>query len=245
MMTYCGSVIASRLMHYKKKSFILFIMRDIIRRYIMKGFFDLFRMSAKDMFGDKVSRTILNLVICAMLIGLSMAIEALSIDLPFGKVNFAFLPLAAIGMLFGPTVSILAGGICDVLGFLVHPTGAFLPLYTLIGMFQGLIYGVVLYRRWGNVYSDEKKGRIFGMDLTQLGIRIIAARLIDVLIVNMIFNTVANMHYGFIPYKSLSVIITTRIAKNLLELAADLPLMFVILPFVLTLYSRAVSKRAV
>ena len=209
----------------------------------MKGFFNLFKLSAKEMFGEKQHTAIINLVICSMLIALSMVIEALSIDLPFGKINFAFIPLAAIGMLFGPTVGIIAGGICDVLGFLVHPSGAFLPLYTLIGMFQGMIYGLVLYRRWGDVYSDETSGRFFGLKVTQLGLRIVAARLLDVLIVNMIFNTTANIHYGFIPYKSLPVIIATRLGKNLLELAADLPLMFVILPSVLVLYSRTVDKR--
>ena len=60
----------------------------------------------------------------------------------------------------------------------------------------------------------------------------------------MIFNTIANIHYGFIPYKSLSVIIATRLGKNLLELAADLPLMLIVIPFVLVLYSRTVNKRA-
>jgi ECF transporter S component (folate family) len=208
----------------------------------MKGFFILFKSSAKELFGAKKRTTIINLVICSMLIALSMVIEALSIDLPFGKINFAFIPLAAIGMLFGPTVGIVAGGICDVLGFLVHPSGAFLPLYTLIGMFQGMIYGLILYRRWGDVYSDETSGRLFGIKATQLGLRIVAARLLDVLIVNMIFNTVANIHYGFIPYKSLPVIIATRLGKNLLELAADLPLMFIVLPFVLVLYSRTADK---
>ncbi|MBQ2085965.1 MAG: folate family ECF transporter S component [Oscillospiraceae bacterium] len=208
----------------------------------MKGFFNLFKSSAKELFGAKKRTTIINLVICSMLIALSMVIEALSIDLPFGKINFAFIPLAAIGMLFGPTVGIVAGGICDVLGFLVHPSGAFLPLYTLIGMFQGMIYGLILYRRWGDVYSDETSGRLFGIKATQLGLRIVAARLLDVLIVNMIFNTVANIHYGFIPYKSLPVIIATRLGKNLLELAADLPLMFIVLPFVLVLYSRTADK---
>ena len=210
----------------------------------MKGFFDLFRKSAKEIFGAKGRTAITNLVLCSMFIALSMAIEALSIDLPFGKINFAFIPLAAIGMLFGPAVGIAAGGICDVLGFLVHPSGAFLPLYTLIGMLQGMIYGLVLYRRWGDVYSEETSNRFFGLKLTQLGARIVTARLLDVLIINMILNTAANIHYGFIPYKSLSVIIATRLGKNLLELVADLPLMLIILPLVLVLYSRTAEKRA-
>ena len=64
----------------------------------MKGFFSLFRLSAKEIFGEKKRTTIINLVLCSMLIALSMVVEALSIDMPFGKINFAFIPLAAIGI---------------------------------------------------------------------------------------------------------------------------------------------------
>ena len=211
----------------------------------MKGFFDLFVLSSKELTGGKKARTaLLNLCLTAMLIALSMAIEALTITTPFGKINFAFIPLSCIGMLFGPVVGCLSGAICDVLGFMVHPDGAFLPLYTLIGAFQGMMYGLILYRRWGHMYSDEEKAKFFGLSLTETALRIIGARLFDVLIINMIMNTTANMHYGFIPQKSLSVIISGRLLKNLAELAADMPLMLIILPLVLTLYSKTVFRSA-
>lgn len=208
----------------------------------MKGFFALFKKSFEEMFTGGIGKSLLNLVICAMLIALSVVIESMAIDIGAVRINFAFLAVAAIGMLFGPTVGLVSGGICDVMGHLVHPVGAFLPVYTILGAAQGLIYGLVLYRRWGNIYSDEVKRRVFGLDLTQLSVRIIAARLIDVLFINMICNTYANIHYGFIPSKSLSVIITERLAKNLIELAADLPLLLTILPVVLVIYSRTVAR---
>ena len=209
----------------------------------MKGFFNLFALSSKELTGEgRKSLTLLNLCITAMLIALSMAIEALTITTPFGKINFAFIPLSCIGMLFGPVVGCLSGAVCDVLGFMVHPDGAFLPLYTLIGAFQGLMYGLILYRRWGHMYSGEEKAKLFGLSITEIVARIIGARLFDVLIINMIMNTTANMHYGFIPQKSLSVIISGRLLKNLAELAADMPLMLIILPLVLTLYSKTVAR---
>ena len=217
----------------------------------MKSFFDLFRLSAGEIFpvnntDTTVSRNsrLTNLVICAMLMALSMAIESLTIETPLGKVNFAFVALAAIGMLFGPAVGFFAGGMCDILGFLVHPTGAFLPIYTLIGAVQGLLYGLMLYRRWGNLFDASKKVKLFGLDLPQFEVRIIAARLIDVLIINMIFNTTANIHYGFIPPQSLSAIITGRALKNLLELVADLPLILTVLPIVLLAYTRTAGRKA-
>lgn len=212
----------------------------------MKGFFALFVKSYNEIFeAQKGHRQIFNMCICAFLIALSMVIESLSFNLPFGKVNFAFIPLAAIGMLFGPTVGLFSGALCDILGFLVKPTGAFLPLYTLIGAFQGMLYGLILYRKWGDIYSEEIKGRFLGMNVTELALRLVVARLIDVLLINMIINTSANIHYGFIPPQSLSVIISGRLTKNLLELLADLPLLLITLPAILTIYSRTVGREKI
>lgn len=58
----------------------------------------------------------------------------------------------------------------------------------------------------------------------------------------MIINTAANIHYGFIPAQSLYAIISGRIVKNVLELLADIPLLLIILPTILTIYSRTVGK---
>ena len=61
----------------------------------------------------------------------------------------------------------------------------------------------------------------------------------------MIINTSANIHYGFIPPQSLSVIISGRLTKNLLELLADLPLLLITLPAILTIYSRTVGREKI
>ena len=57
-------------------------------------------------------------VVTGLLIALSMVIESFTINLGFAKINFAFLAIAAIGMLYGPSVSLFAGAVCDVLGIL-------------------------------------------------------------------------------------------------------------------------------
>lgn len=208
----------------------------------MKSFFNLFSLSAKEIAGPKMSRNLLNLVITSMLVALSMSIEALTIPMPFGKINFAFLAIAAIGMLYGPTVAFFAGGMCDILGYLVHPDGGFLPIYILIGMLQGLFYGIVLYRRWGNMYSTEKNSRFFGLNLSEMAVRLVIARLLDVVIINLLLNTAANLHYGFIPAQAFGTAVAVRLTKNIIELFADIPLLFVIMPVVLGVYSRTAGK---
>lgn len=175
-------------------------------------------------------------VVTGLLIALSMVIESFTINLGFAKINFAFLAIAAIGMLFGPSVAFFAGGICDILGYLVAPDGAFFPLYTLIGAVQGLIYGVIAYRK-----LCDKSGKAFNKEMM---IRLIIARIVDVLFINLICNTAANFHYGFLQDKTLGAAIAARTAKNLLELPFDIILIAGVLMAVLKAYNMVFGKRA-
>ncbi len=196
----------------------------------MKGFFNLFSMSAKEFLK---LRTI---TVTAMLIAASMFIEMFSIDIGFVKLNFSFIAIAAIGMLFGPCVGFTAGMCCDIAGYIAHPSGAFLPAYILAAGLQGLIYGLTLYyKAYGSTNSIEKS--MAKKNITFMA-RIVAARLCDVILINLLINTSLNIHYGFIPQQALSAAIIARIAKNALELIIDLPLLFAVIPAVLTAYKR-------
>ena len=198
----------------------------------MKSFFRMFVTSAKEF------KSIRSVAITGVFIAVSMLIESFSIDIQFTKLNFAFIAIAVIGMLFGPTVSVFAGLACDVVGFMVHPTGGFLPAYTLVAGLQGLIYGICLYHKF-TVHPIRIKDK----DITPF-IRIVVARLLDVVIINLFINTALNLHYGFIPKAAYSSAIVARIAKNVIELAADIPLLFVILPVCLVAYKRTARTSA-
>ena len=119
----------------------------------MKGIFSCFAESAKEF------TKLRSLVITALFIAISMIIEAFSIDLQFAKLNFAFLAIAIIGMLFGPCMGLVAGFACDIVGYLVHPTGGFLPAYVLVAGLQGLIYGLCLYHKMNGHSVPEHHDR--------------------------------------------------------------------------------------
>lgn len=190
----------------------------------MKRFIDLFRSSARE-FSDLRS-----VMVTGLLVAVSMAIESMTIPLGFAKINFAFLAIAAIGMLYGPVVSFFAGALCDIVGFAVHPEGGFLPLYILIAAMQGLIYGLIAYRRVHPGSASQ-------------WIRLCIARVVDVVVINIICNTAANYHYGFLASESsLLVAIYARIGKNLIELPFDLILISLILPAVLKAYEIVFGK---
>ena len=205
------------------------------------SFFSMFKKSALEL------KSVRCLTLTGILIALSMLLEMFSINLQVVKINFAFLAVAMIGMLFGPTVGFMAGLACDVVGFIAsNQSQGFFPIYVLVAGLQGLIYGVCLYHK-NDEHSlklvNNKTGREY--DIT-LYVRAVIARLIDVIFINLLINTKLNMHYGFIPKQAYTEAIIARTAKNVIELAADLPLLFVLLPVALMAYRRisAGSKKA-
>lgn len=74
-------------------------------------------------------------------------------------------------------------------------------------------------------------------DIT-LFLRAVVARLLDVIVINLLINTKLNLHYGFIPEQAYGAAIIARTAKNVIELALDLPMLFILLPIALTAYQR-------
>lgn len=205
----------------------------------MKSFFSMFSNSAKEF------KSIKCLTTTGIFIAISMVIEMYSIDLQFAKINFAFLAIAVIGMLFGPTVSTFAGFACDIVGFLVHPSGGFLPAYVIVGGLQGLIYGICLYHK-AEKHSIMFTNNVTGKSLNvTMYLRAVCARFLDVIVINLLINTKLNLHYGFIPKESYGAAIISRIAKNVIELCVDLPLLFIILPVALAAYKRLSPSRRV
>ena len=204
----------------------------------MKSFFRMFTKSAAEF------KSIRCITLTGILIAISMLIEMHSIDLKFFKINFAFLAIAAVGMLFGPTVSLFAGFAGDVVGFMVHPSGGFLPAYVIVAGIQGLIYGICLYHK-NDSHSIVFVNNITGKktDIT-LYVRAVIARLIDVVLINLLINTKLNLYYGFIPKQAYTEAVVARTAKNVIELLADLPLLFVILPVVLLIYKKLPANKS-
>lgn len=204
----------------------------------MKRLINLFKESIYELKGRN---GIICIVLTGLLIAVSMGLEAFTIEIPFAKINFAYIAIAGIGMLFGPAIAFFAGGMCDIVGYMAHPNGVFIPAYVFVAMCQGLIYGLLLYRKWGNISTFENKK---GKRLTEFGIRIIAARLTDIVIINLLMNTYLNMYYGFIPKQALYVAIYSRLGKNLLQIIVDIPILFAILPVILMAYNIVLKNRS-
>ena len=79
------------------------------------------------------------------------------IDALGGAIAFTYIPYFLGGYYFGPAAGFLVGVIGDVLGCIIFPKGAWLPLMTLASGLMGAIPGLVRYlpikRRWHLVIS--------------------------------------------------------------------------------------------
>ncbi|WP_010632579.1 folate family ECF transporter S component [Sporolactobacillus vineae] len=87
------------------------------------------------------------LTLAALVIALSVVIGSFFIPVAANlHISFNFLVVAFGSMIYGPFVGIIAGAVIDIIGYILHPFGAFFPGYTLSSMLGCLIYALFLYR---------------------------------------------------------------------------------------------------
>lgn len=63
------------------------------------------------------------------------------------EISFSFLAKASIGVMYGPVIAALCGGVTDIIKYFLNPSGGFMVLFTLIEVTSGFLYGAMLYKR--------------------------------------------------------------------------------------------------
>ena len=160
--------------------------------FCFMGLKERFAQSAKEL---KKTRS---LAVAAMLLALAVVLGFFSVQLTESiRISFTFLANELTGMLFGPVVGMLEGGLSDIINYMIKPTGPFFPGFTISGILGGLIYGVLLYKK----------------PLTLR--RIILTNSLVTVFINMLLNTYwLTLLYG----KGYMVIFPARIVKELILL---------------------------
>lgn len=88
------------------------------------------------------------LIAIAFLIAIEIILTRfLSINTPILRIGFGFLPVAMIGILYGPLWAGMAYAIGDILGIMLFPSGPFFPGFTVSAFLTGLTYGFFLYKK--------------------------------------------------------------------------------------------------
>lgn len=69
-----------------------------------------------------------------------------SINTPFVRIGFGFVPIAVCAMMFGPVWAGIAAAVGDIIGAILFPTGAFFPGFTVSAAITGVVFGLFLYK---------------------------------------------------------------------------------------------------
>ena len=129
------------------------------------------------------------------------------------KISFGFIPIAVCGILTGPFWTLLMAAVCDILGALLFPTGAFYWGFTLVAAVGGLIYGLFLCNRKENIILCL---------LCTLTIALICNILLNTVFLCQIGAMVSPGNEGFWP------VMWTRILKNLIQFPVNGLILFAV-----------------
>ena len=154
-------------------------------------------------------KTTSTLAVCAMLAALALILNSVaSINIgPYVKIGFSGIPNQIADYLFGPITGCLFAGVLDIVKFFIRPDGPFFFRFTFNAMLAAFIYGCFYYKH----------------KLTFR--RVLIAKLVVVLIVNVLLNTLwLDLLYG----KGFLAILPMRTVKNLIMWPIDSFIFFTI-----------------
>lgn len=149
------------------------------------------------------------LAVCALLIAISVAISQLYIPLPVNNLHvfFDFMPKGVCAAVCGPVAALGVGFVMDILGFLLHPFGAFFPGYTVTTMVAMVIYALGFY---------NQKITIPRIALTKLAVNVIC---------NILLNSLWN---SMLMGKAYTVFLVSGTIKNLALWPVEVILMILV-----------------
>ncbi|SDB12701.1 ECF transporter S component, folate family [Pseudobutyrivibrio sp. YE44] len=86
------------------------------------------------------------LTVAAMLTALGIILGFFNLPISqIMEIRFGSIPICMAGMLFGPGVAGVVGGIVDIGAYFIKPTGPFFPGFTLSNIVGGIIFGLMLH----------------------------------------------------------------------------------------------------
>ena len=93
----------------------------------------------------------------AILVALEVVLNRfLSIQTPFLKIGFSFVPVVMAAMLYGPIGGAITSGLGDMVGALLFPFGPYHPGFSVCGAIMGAAYGWYMYLGSGRFDNREK-----------------------------------------------------------------------------------------
>jgi ECF transporter S component (folate family) len=160
-----------------------------------------------------------------MLLAAFVVLDIYSLKIGEGlKFNFAFLPVAISGALFGPLWTCLLGVSGDLIGCIFTGQAPFWQL-TLTAGLQGLLYGVLLFGKSGKALSAFSA----------------IAKAADTVFISLLINTNILISYGLVS--STLPGWYTRIGKAAIELPVYAIFLAVLMPRITEIYGKIIKNK--
>ena len=155
------------------------------------------------------------IILTAILLAIQIILSRfLSVKTPLLKISFAFIPTILCAIWLGFKWTILLNVLGDLIGATLFPTGAFFIGYTISTAISGLIYGLLLYKKEDNSYTDK-----------QFLIRLIISVVLVTCISNIGLNT---LWISITTGKAFIVLLGARIVKELVMI----PIQIIVIMFI-------------
>ena len=131
------------------------------------------------------------------------------------KIGIGYMPIMIAGILYGPMLGALTGGLSDVVGMLLNPDGVFHPGFTLSAMLIGIGAGLISHM----VFKKDLKNKISWISILSSAFTFMVVRLlIDSIWLTQLFNN---------PY---IFYVVGNIPKNIVETILNAVILIILVP---------------
>lgn len=164
-------------------------------------------------------RHVKTLIVCGLFMALNIVLGYFSIKpTPYLEIGLGSITQPVIATLYGPLTACVVGLAQDLIKFMIHPTGAYIPSLTILAGMGGLTYGIFFH---GKKVS-------FG--------RVLLAKLTVNIFLNMILYSIA-----LAPTMSVGIaaMLPLRILKNIISW----PILSVIIYFLIKTVQKVIPKK--
>ena len=152
------------------------------------------------------------ITLIAMLLAVSVVLSFFTIQVSESlRVGLGYLITATMGMLFGPVTAGIAAGVGDIVKYLIKPSGAFFPGFTITAILGGVLYGMVFYHSRVTL------------------VRAIVAKTLTNLLLNILLNT---FWLSIMMGKGFWALVPSRVIKNIALLPVEILLLYSVLRIV-------------
>ena len=152
------------------------------------------------------------ITLIAMLLAVSVVLSFFTIQVSESlRLGLGYLVTATMGMLFGPVTAGIAAGVGDIVKYLIKPSGAFFPGFTITAILGGVLYGMVFYHSRVTL------------------VRAIVAKTLTNLLLNILLNT---FWLSIMMGKGFWALVPSRVIKNIALLPVEILLLYSVLRIV-------------